>query len=188
MKRQATIEKVLKEIEIKAAEESIPILGPTKGEFLGALVRRFKPQRVLEIGTAIGYSAILIAINLPPGAQLETLEINPKNVERAIHYLLKSSLKDKVSIIAGDALKLIPTLSGPYDFVFLDAKKSDYCSYFKMLEEKITPGGVVIADNVKVFASSMRSYLNEVRNSPLFESETVDFGPDAMEVSVKLKT
>jgi len=178
-------DEVLKEIERIAAEEGIPIVGPIKGRFLGELTRKHKPQRALEIGTAIGYSAILIAANLPPGGHLETVELSPRSAEQAARNLQKAGLEDKVSVIAGDALTVVPTLSGPYDFVFIDAKKSDYYSYLKMLKEKTAPGGVVVADNAKIFASSMRDYLNEVRSSPLFDSKIKDFGFDAMEVSVK---
>lgn len=180
-------DEVLKEIEEVAAKEGIPIVGPVKGAFLGELVRKFRPKRALEIGAAIGYSAIHIATNLPGGGELETVEINSKSAERAVRNLERAGLADKVSVIAADALEVVPSLSGPYDFVFIDAVKRDYHAYLKMLEDKISPGGVVVADNAKIFASSMRDYLNEVRNSPFFESETVDFGFDAMEVSIKIK-
>ncbi len=176
---------ILKEIERVAAKENIPIVGPIKGRFLGELVRKYKPCNALEIGTAIGYSAIAIAINLPTGGQLETLEINPQSAVRAKCYIQRANLENKVSIITGDALKIVPTLSGPYRFVFIDAKKSDYHKYLKALNEKIRPGSILVADNVKVFASAMREYLKEVRNSPLYESSTVDFHFDALEVSVR---
>lgn len=181
------VRQVLAEIEKQAAREAIPIVGPIKGKFLGELVRRSRPARVLEIGTAIGYSAIHIAANLSGSGKLETIEINPKSAERAVENLERAGLARKVSVIAADARKVAPGLAGPYDFVFIDAVKRDYYVYLKMLEEKIPPGGVVVADNAKIFASAMEDYLNEVRGTGAFASETADFGFDAMEVSRKIK-
>lgn len=180
-------EEILKEIEAIAAKEGIPIVGPIKGKFLGELVRKFRPARVLEIGTAIGYSAIHIAANLSGSGKLETIEINPKNAERAVENLERAGLARKVSVIAADARKIAPGLAGPYDFVFIDAVKRDYYVYLKMLVKKIPVGGVIVADNAKIFASAMKDYLDEVRGSGLFASETMDFGFDAMEVSTKIK-
>jgi predicted O-methyltransferase YrrM len=186
-KSEEKIATILAEIENVAAREGIPIVGPIKGKFLGELVRKFRPTRVLEVGTAVGYSAIHIAANLSGSGKLETIEINPKSAERAVENLERAGLARKVSVIAADARKIVPGLAGPYDFVFIDAVKRDYYVYLKMLEEKIPAGGVVVADNAKIFASAMEDYLNEVRGSGFFASETADFGFDAMEVSIKIK-
>jgi predicted O-methyltransferase YrrM len=88
-------------------------------------------------------------------------------------------------VVHGDALEVIPKLSGKFDFIFIDAEKSEYLQYLKLAENRISKNCVVVADNVKIFKNTLGDYLNHVRNPKNYKSKTYDLGFDAIEVSVK---
>lgn len=176
---------ILKELESKAGENNWPIIGPEKGRLLGEVVKKYQPKRVLEVGTLVGYSAILISKHLPKGGKIVTLEINPEIAQVARDNFAKAGVSELVELKLGDALELIPKLSGPFDLVFLDAAKEQYLQYLKLAEAKMSPNAVVIADNVKIFARQMADFLEYVRESGKYESQIHDFGFDAVEVSVR---
>jgi len=182
-------QEILKEIEIQAEKESLPIIGPEKGKVLAEMVRKHKPQRILEIGTLVGYSAILLAENLPESGEIITLEISQPSFEIAKENIKKSGLENKIKIIFGSALQIIPTLDGEFDFVFIDAEKKEYLQYLQAVEPKLSRHAVVVADNVGKFNEKMQDFLDYIRNSGKFKSRTIDFGYDAIEVSErKIKT
>ncbi len=178
-------DKVLKDIEILAQSRFFPIIGPVKGKYLAGTVRKYKVKKVLEVGTLIGYSAILMSKNLPEDGIIHTIEINPRSAQMAKENIRKAGFEDKVVIHVGNALDLIPTVNEEFDMVFLDAAKDEYMDYLKLAEPKLKKGGVVFADNVKMFASAMKNFLDYVRNSGKYRSEFIDVGFDGDEVSVK---
>ena len=180
-----TQEEVLKEIEGIAKKQSLPIIGPIKGKVLETAVKKYKPKRILEIGTLVGYSSILMSRFLPEGGIITTIEINPGTAEVARENFKKCSIENLINSKVGDAKTVIPTLKEIFDLLFLDAEKKDYLRYLKSLEDKISPDAVVIADNVKIFASQMKDYLDYVRKSGKYESKTYDLGFDAVEVSIR---
>jgi predicted O-methyltransferase YrrM len=98
----------------------------------------------------------------------------------------RANIPPKVKIITGDALQVIPTLKGMFDFVFIDAEKSEYYQYLKLAEGKLQRGAVVFADNVGAFADQMGDYLDYVRASGKYKSRYVQVGKDGVEISVKL--
>jgi caffeoyl-CoA O-methyltransferase len=177
---------VLREIEELSKRTYLPIIGPEKGKHLVDTVRRFNVKSVLEVGTLIGYSAILIASNLPQEGRVVTLEINPKSAKLAKENILRAGLADKIEVHVGNALTVIPRMNGTFDMVFLDAAKDKYLKYLKLSEDKLERGGVVFADNVKTSAHEMRDYLDYVRNSGRYRSEYVDAVFDGVEISTKL--
>lgn len=177
---------VLREIEGQSRSRFLPIIGPVKGKKLAETVKQFKVKRVLEVGTLIGYSAILIAENLPDDGKVFTIEINPRSARLADENIKRAQLSSKIEVHIGDALSVIPALQGEFDMVFLDATKNEYLGYLKLTEEKLKKGGVVFADNVKIFAGAMQDYLDYVRNSGKYQSQFFDFDFDGVEVSVKL--
>jgi len=179
-------EKVLEEIETAAQKEFLPIIGPSKGKFLIKEVRKAKPCHILEVGTFIGYSAILIGKELDQNAEIVTIEIYRKTAEIAEENIIKAKIPAKVNIITGNATKVIPTLQGPFDFVFIDADKNEYLQYLKLAEPKLCKGTVVFADNAGIFADQMNDYLDYVRNSGGYKSRYVQVGDDGVEISVKL--
>lgn len=186
-------EKVLEEIEEMAGTPPtwgkhhpktsfLPIIGREKGAVLEKLVQENQPKLILEIGTLIGYSAILMGMHLKKG-RIISLEIDLQAADRARKNIEKAGLSAKVEIITGDAQETIPRLKGMFDMVFLDAAKSVYLPCLKLVEGKLSPEAVIVADNVKMFAQEMQDYLEYVRNSGKYKSKTVDFGFDAVEVS-----
>ena len=164
----------------------LPTIGPEKGRILVDLIRRNNPKRVLEVGTLVGYSAILMGRELGSDAEFITIEIDEDEAEEARENIAKAGIKARVEVLVGDALKVLPTLSGQFDFVFLDAEKDEYLDYLKLIEPKIHRGTVIVADNAGASAWAMRDYLNYVRNSGRYESRFIKVGWDGMEVSIKL--
>ncbi len=176
--------KVMKDIELQAENRFLPIVGRIKGSLLIRLLRRHKPEAILEIGTLVGYSAILMAAN--SDAKIITIEKHAKNAEQAERNIERAGLAERIEVMQGDAAEIIPKLKEKFDFMFIDAEKSGYLEYLLLCEAKMHKGTVVVADNAKIFAGEMGDYLNHVRNSGMYRSEFHDFGFDGMEVSVRL--
>jgi predicted O-methyltransferase YrrM len=163
----------------------LPIIGRLKGRVLSSEVEKHRPKRVLEVGTCVGYSTILMAKGLPPGGKIICCEISPEFAREARRNLKEAGLASRVTVKTGDAKKLIPKLSGKFDMVFLDAVKEDYLLYLRLVEKKLAPGAVVAADNVTKFRRQVQDYLDYVRAGGGYKSKIHDFGFDAVEVSVR---
>jgi len=178
-------EVVLWEIEKRANSEFLPIVGPEKGQVIAETIRKAKPKRVLEVGTLIGYSAILMGKELDDDAQIITIEIHAEETETAEENIRKADIPAKVEVITGDAIQAIPELTGCFDFVFIDAEKTEYLDYLRLAEDKLHEGAVVVADNAGIFANQMGDYLDYVRTSGKYRSKYVPVGVDGLEISVK---
>jgi predicted O-methyltransferase YrrM len=209
IKRKKVLD-VLSEIEEIAKRNSLPSIGPIKGKILGDIIKKHKPKRILEIGTLHGYSAILIANillsinddndndhnNIPKKIIVTCLEIDKNLVNIAIRNIEKAGLSDRIEIITGDALDIIPKLDTShyrFDLVFIDAIKEQYLSYLKLLEENslLDKNSIIVADNVLLYQKEMKDYLEYVRNSGRYNSytteTTLEFNKnvkDALEVSI----
>jgi predicted O-methyltransferase YrrM len=179
-------EEILRRIEELSLQHFLPIIGSRKGKILAEEVRNAKPRHVLEVGTLIGYSAILIGKELDEQAEIVTIEIHRDEAELAGQNIQRANIPPKIKIITGDALQIIPTLMGQFDFAFIDAAKDEYYQYLKLAEDKLVKGAVVVADNAGIFAKEMKDYLNYVRSSGKYRSRYVGVGEDGVEISVKL--
>jgi len=179
-------DQVLKQIEAASERHFLPIVGPHKGKILAAEVRKAKPKHILEVGTLIGYSAILMGKELDESAEIVTIEIHRGEAEEAGENILKANIPANVKIITGDAIEVIPTLNGTFDFAFIDAEKTEYFQYLTLAEDKLLKGTVVVADNAGIFADQMRDYLDYVKNSGKYKSRFIRVGGDGLEISVKL--
>lgn len=204
---------VLSEIEEIAKKNSLPSIGPIKGKIIGDIIKKYKPKRILEIGTLHGYSAILMASfllsvnddeddgndgndNTVKEIIVTCLEIDKNLVNIAKKNIEKAGLSDRIEVITGDALEIIPKLNNHYifDMVFIDAVKNQYLKYLKLVEESDLMNkevAVVIADNVLIYENEMKDYLEYVRNSGLYNSYTTETTleftknvKDALEVSL----
>jgi len=200
---------VLSEIEGIAKKNSLPSIGPIKGEIIIDIIKKYKPKRILEIGTLHGYSAILMAncllsVNNNAGkdndnANKETivtcLEIDQQLANIAKKNIEKARLSDRIEVITGDALEIIPTLNKYYrfDLVFIDAVKNQYLRYLKLVEENglLNKKSVVVADNILIYENEMKDYLDYVRNSGKYNSYTTETTleftknvKDALEISL----
>lgn len=161
----------------------LPIIGREKGRFVARLIAKHRPERALEIGSLIGYSAILIAASLPPGGRLTSIEVSPYLARVTERNVAAAGLKGRVRVIAGDARRMIPLLRGRFDFVLIDATKEEYLDYLRALEPRLARGALVVADNTKIYRRELRPYLSHVRSGGRYSSREQDFGKDAMEVS-----
>lgn len=168
-------------------------LNTTPGDamMLRILVESAKAKRGVEVGTASGFGAINMGIAFERnGGHLWTHDIDPAAVQEARANLAKVGLENVVTVVEGDALKTMPNLEGPLDFVFIDALKSDYFKYFKILEPKLKPGAVVVADNVIRSANAMKDFLDYIQNSPDYDTVIIRASMeknDGMAVSYKIR-
>jgi len=179
-------DKVLKEIEAKAKKEFLPIVGPHRGRILVEAIRRTNPKRVLEVGTFIGYSAILMAKELESSAQVIAIEIDADEAELARENIRRAKVTPTIEVITGDAVEVIPRLSGQFDMVFMDAKKTENMRYLQLVEPRLHKGSIIVADNARTDADEMKDYLNHVRSSGKYSSKYVSVDEDGLEISIKL--
>lgn len=124
------------------------ISGHLQGRVLSMFSQMVRPESVLEIGTFTGYSALCLAEGLAAGGKIITMDKNEELESMARKFFAKSGYEEAIEYHVADAMELIPTLDGPFDLVFIDADKINYYNYFKLVLEKVRPGGFIIADNV----------------------------------------
>jgi len=164
---------------------------PGDAAMLRILVESSGAKRGVEVGTATGYGAILMGLGFERNkGELISVDIDPKMVAAARENLQKIGLDDVVTVVEGDALKVLPALDGQFDFVYLDAVKSDYLKYFQALEPKLSPGAMIVADNVIRSGKAMPDFFEVVRKSPDYLSTTIrsdESKQDGMMVIYKLK-
>ncbi len=158
---------------------------------LRILVEGARAKRGVEVGSANGFGAINMGIGFErTGGHLYTLEIDPDSVRQCRENLRKVGLEKTVTCIEGDALKTLGTLEGEFDFVFIDAVKSDYMKYFKLIEPKLKPGAMIVGDNVIQSARAMRDFLNYIQQSPDYDTVIIRASMeknDGMSVSYKIR-
>jgi predicted O-methyltransferase YrrM len=178
-----------------AEKQFVPSIGPAKGKIITGIIQKYKPRNILEVGTLYGYSAILMAYTLNSAdGKVVTIEIDKSIADIARKNIADAGLLEKIEVIVGDALDIIPKLSLKFKLMFLDAAKVEYLKYLKSAEKKcLEKGAVIVADNVEVSKNEMLDYLEYVRSSGVYKSETIEttleFTPnvkDAIEVSVKV--
>lgn len=124
------------------------VSGPLQGKLLEMISCMIRPQRILEIGTYTGYSAICLAKGLRDDGMLHTIEINDELRDLAIKYFSKAGLQNKIILHNGDALKIIPALEEEFELVFIDGNKQQYLEYYQLVFPKVVRGGFILADNV----------------------------------------
>ena len=184
---------VLREIEAIGKRSFIPSIGPVKGKILAEIVNKTRPKRILEVGTLYGYSAILMAKNSPPKAEIISVEKNPEHARMAMENIRRANMEGRIRVIEGDGRTELERLSGSFDLVFLDAEKTQYLAYLKAVEKNLHEGSVIVADNVGIFKDQMQDYLEYVRKKGPYKSRTLetllefsDSTKDAIEISEKL--
>ena len=192
---------VCDEIEEFAHQTNVPIIRKEMESFLRVLIEIKKPKRILELGTAIGYSAILMANSMPEDCRITTIENYDKRIPIAKENFKRAGVEDKVELLEGDALKILQKLNVPYDFVFMDAAKAQYPVYLKEIMRLLPVGGILVADNVlqdgelvesryaverrnRTIHSRMREYLYEVKNMEELETTIIPIG-DGITLSLR---
>ena len=191
---------ILSLLDEMGKKQFMPSIGPIKGKIISDIIRDYKPKKILEIGSLYGYSAILIA-NVMSGydddddIKVVTIEIDKSNGDIAKGNIKDAELLNRIELITGDALEVIPKLGYKFDLLFLDAAKDQYLQYLKLSEEAniIKIDAIIIADNVGISKNEMIDYLEHVRNSGKYKSKTIETTleyskdvRDAIEVSIRV--
>lgn len=146
-KEDYLLRKITRETQSKVMMPRM-LSGHLQGKLLELFTKMQNPKTILEIGTYTGYSGICMARGLGKGGKLITLDINDELETMVRGFFEESGLGDKIDYRLGNAMEIIPTLSGPFDMVFIDADKINYSNYYEMIIDKMNPGGIILADNV----------------------------------------
>ena len=193
----------LGEIQKKANELNIPIIPHETARFLSVLMTLKKPKHILEIGTAVGFSASLMAQYIPEDGSITTIDRFDIMIQNAKKNIEKMELKNKIKILEGDANDILPTLNNKYDVIFIDAAKGQYGKFFKHCIRLLPIGGIIIFDDVlqggnisrsrfevprrqRTIHKRMRNFLWEISHSDLFESSIIPIG-DGIVLCIKIK-
>ena len=139
---------ILKELEDFARENHVPIIQPEVEKLLLVTGKLLKPRRILEVGTAIGYSAIVLSKVLDEGGKIDTVDRYELMIERAKNNIKRAGLEDTVNIIVGDAVEVLRCLDKKYDMIFLDAAKGQYPEFLPECLRMLNKGGLLFSDNV----------------------------------------
>lgn len=192
-------QRLLETMKAYAAVHHVPILLEPSTVVLQQAVRDKHPSRALEVGTAIGYSSLLIAKEMTAGGQLISIDTDSERQKIASQFLSQAELAIDIELVTGDACDIISGLAGGFDFVFIDAAKGQYVKYLLALLPLLTPGAVIVADNVlfrgwvesgiqpprrfRTIVRRLQEYLAMVRDKELFATTIYDIG-DGLAVSV----
>lgn len=191
---------IIETIEQEALEARIPIIRKETQSFLKALLLIKKPVHVLEVGAAVGFSAILMSEYLPENGHITTIENYEKRVPVARENFRRAGKEKEIALIEGDALQVLQSLSGTYDFIFMDAAKGQYLNYLPEAVRLLAPGGILVSDNVlqdgdviesrfaverrnRTIHSRMREYLYELKHREDLQTSILPLG-DGVAVSV----
>ena len=189
----------LEKIKHKALEDKIPIIMDDTLEVVDKLLTEKKPLKILEIGTAVGYSAICFSEYLQDGGIIDTIEREEDRVIQARENIEKAEVQDKVNILFGDAVEILPTLNNEYDVVFIDAAKGKYPFFLKQALRMLNEKGMIIADNVlykgyvmsdynkhkqRTAVRNLREFLQELQGNEELEVEILEVG-DGLAIAKK---
>lgn len=192
---------ILETIEKEALASSVPIIRREMQSFLKTLLLIRKPMRILEVGTAVGFSALLMSEYAPEGCRITTIENYEKRIPAALENFRRAGKEEKITLIEGDAAEVLKTLEGSYDFIFMDAAKGQYIHYLPEVLRLLPEGGVLVSDNVmqdgeviesrfaverrnRTIHARMREYLYELKHNDALVTSIIPLG-DGAAVSVK---
>ena len=188
----------LQKIKEKALDEHIPIIMDDTLEVIENTLKDKKVVRLLEIGTAVGYSAICFTDFLSENGVIDTIEREHERVEQAKINIKLAEVEEKINIIEGDAVTVLPTLDNKYDVVFIDAAKGKYPFFLKEALRMIKPNGIIFADNIlykgyvmsdynkhkqRTAVRNLREYIKEISENPNLETEILEVG-DGLAITI----
>ena len=191
----------LEKIKQKALQEHIPIIMDDTLAVMEKYLKESKPEKILEIGTAVGYSAMCFSKFLAPNGRIDTIEREAEMLKQAKENLKKVGLEDKIHIYEGDAVEILPTLNEKYDMIFIDAAKGKYPFFLAEALRMIKINGIIFADNIlykgyvlsnynkhkqRTAVRNLREYIKEVEENELLETQILEVG-DGLAISKKIK-
>ncbi|MCC8068049.1 MAG: O-methyltransferase [Clostridiales bacterium] len=160
----------LDELEREALTEEVPVIRKDMQSFLKVLLAVQQPHRILEVGTAVGFSALLMAANTLPECRITTIENYEKRYTAARENFARAGMEKRIELLTGDAQEILPTLSGHYDFIFMDAAKGQYIYFLPELMRLLRTGGLLVSDNVLQDGDIIEShYAVEQRNRTIYK-------------------
>ena len=192
---------LLEKIESEARAADVPIIRREMQSFLKVLLMLKKPVQILEVGTAVGFSALLMSENVPEGCRITTIENYEKRIPVARENFRRAEKENQITLLEGDAAEVLKTLDGPYDFIFMDAAKGQYIHYLPDVLRLLPPGGCLVSDNVmqdgdviesrfaverrnRTIHARMREYLYELKHNDNLVTSIIPLG-DGVAVSIK---
>lgn len=191
----------LEKIKEKALENHIPIIMDDTLEVIAKILIEKKPKRILEIGTAVGYSSMCFSKYLAEDGLIDTIERDEKRIEEAKQNFKKVEVENKINLYEGDAVEILPTLNEKYDVVFIDAAKGKYPFFLKEALRMLKQDGIIFADNIlykgyvmsdynkhkqRTAVRNLREYIKETTENPNLETEILEVG-DGLAIS-KMKS
>lgn len=191
----------LNQLERYSKETNVPIIRPSMQSLLKLLLQMKQPKKILEVGCAIGFSALLMSEYGPRDCHITTIEKYEKRIPVAKENFKKAGKEKQITLLEGDAMEILPELDGPFDFIFMDAAKGQYIHFLQDILRLLSPGGILISDNVlqdgeiiesrfavtrrnRTIHSRMREYLYTLKNHPLLVTSILPVG-DGVTISVK---
>ncbi len=195
-------EGIIGRIEKEALEQEVPIIRKETKEWMKTMLCMKKPMRVLEVGTAVGFSAIYMSQYLPKGGHITTIEKWEPRIQQAKINFDRAKVEDKITLLEGDAADILKELSGSFDFIFMDAAKGQYIHFLPEVIRLLAKDGVLISDNVlqdgevldskyvvnrrnRTIHTRMREYLYTLKNHELLETSIIPIG-DGVALSVRV--
>lgn len=192
---------ILEVIEREALDDNVPIIRREMQSFLKVLLLVKKPMRILEVGTAVGFSALLMSEYAPEECTITTIENYEKRIPIARQNFVRAGKENRITLIEGDAMEVLGTLKESYDFIFMDAAKGQYIHYFPEVMRLLSDGGLLVSDNVmqdgdviesrfaverrdRTIHARMREYLYELKHNDELVTSIVPLG-DGVALSVK---
>ena len=192
----------LGKIKQKALEDKIPIIMDDTLEVIDKILSKDKPEKILEIGTAVGYSAICFSKYLKENGRIDTIEREEDRVIQANENIKRAEVEGKINILFGDAVEILPTLNDKYDVIFIDAAKGKYPFFLKEALRMLADNGIILADNVlykgyvmsdynkhkqRTAVRNLREFLKELDDNEELEVEVLEVG-DGLAIAKKIRT
>lgn len=194
---------LLKEMEEYARNHHIPVIQRESGRLLEVLCALSKPEKVLEVGTAIGYSAIQFARMMAMTGIVDTIELDENRADEADKYIRRAGLEKIIRVLRGDAAEILQCLEHPYDFIFLDAAKGQYIEFLPYCLRLLNPGGILVSDNIlyrgmvtkdgfiehkhRTITVRLKAYIDALLSDDKLLTSIIPIG-DGMAVSIKKQT
>ena len=191
----------LKAIEAEAVRDRVPVIRKETRDLLKILLQMKKPEKILEVGAAIGFSSVFMGENTSPATKITTIENYPPRIERAKANIAMAGMEERITLLEGDAARWLKELDGSYDFIFMDAAKGQYIHFLPDVLRLLPQGGVLVSDNVlqdgdifesrygirrrnHTIHSRMREYLFALTHNDTLDTVILETG-DGMTISVK---